>query len=156
MANIVSRISRHHRQREMAKQASVMSNIASFLGGSLPQQLLSAPQPRPGSSTTVAESAPADTIAFSGPGMFTCAVADALATRHSSTTTTPDDDKNDDDARDGERPRQTLLVLPLHVFYPIPNNEHSLADSERYTQLLVHHVRADTIAVHQWACSWQR
>lgn len=132
-----------------------MTSIAGFLGASLSQHLLFAQQPHAPSSVVEDESENADTIAFSGPGMFTRAVADALAEELRSTSAS-EDGGDDDDAPDGERQPPTLVVLPPHVFYPIPNNEPCFGDPERYTRLFARHVRPDTIAVHQWACSWQR
>eukprot|EP00475_Leptophrys_vorax_P030002 TRINITY_DN4456_c0_g1_i1.p1 TRINITY_DN4456_c0_g1~~TRINITY_DN4456_c0_g1_i1.p1 ORF type:complete len:605 (-),score=121.14 TRINITY_DN4456_c0_g1_i1:127-1941(-) len=44
------------------------------------------------------------------------------------------------------------VILPAHVFYPLPNVMKGLKSFEDHAHL----VTRKTVAVHRWACSWQK
>lgn len=156
MASIISRISQQHQRREIARHASVMSNITGFLGSNTARETSSERTMPLDMVSTLQTPSHLDTISFSGPGMFTQAISHALHEQAQTAVAAADGSTSGHPRQEGCCQPPLLVVLPVHVFYPIPNNVRDLRSPGRYEEMRQEYVRPGTIAVHQWACSWQR
>jgi hypothetical protein len=95
------------------------------------------------------------TIARTGPGLLTqtlAKLADEEHTQINASVTT-------DAALLTPRVTGGIVILPVDVFYPVPNDAITLsllASAEGYITAKAQYITSRTLAVHQWARSWQK